>query len=83
MRIKIPTTGNRHMALAAAIESAKDGDILVVTSDVQKQLGLRAKERMCPSKNITFECRPPLKTIDYQYVFREWANDNRLCQFDD
>lgn len=82
MRIRIPA-GNRHMALAAAIESAKDGDILVVKSDVQKQLGLRAKERMCPSKNITFECSPPLRVINYQRVFGEWANDNRLCRFDD
>lgn len=81
MKIKIPA-GNWQMALVDAIESAKDGDIIVVKSNVQRQLAQSTKERMCPDKDITFEC-DPLRKIDYQRVFRDWANTNRLCQFDD
>lgn len=82
MKIKIPA-GNWHMALADAIESAKDGDVIVIKSDAQKQLGLSAKGRMCPNKDITFEWGRPLRKIDYQRVFRNWAHMNRLCRFED
>lgn len=82
MEIKLPV-GNWHTALTDAIEDAKDGDIIVVNSDAQKQLGLSAKKHLCPDKDIMFEGGRPLRKIDYQRVFRNWAYTNRLCRFDD
>lgn len=36
MKIEIPA-GNWHMALVDAIKDAKDGDVIVVKSDAQRQ----------------------------------------------
>ena len=46
--------GNWHMALADAIEQAEDGDIIEVHEQAMKELGERAKTRMCPDKKIEF-----------------------------
>ena len=37
------------------ITQATDGDIIVVVSDATKELGERARLRMCPDKRITFQ----------------------------
>jgi len=46
--------------LATLIEQAKDGDIIIVRSEAQKELGEKAKGRMCPDKKIEFR----VETID-------------------
>ena len=46
---------NWHMALAAAIEHAPDGEIIHVRTKSQAELGKRAHARMCPNKTLTFE----------------------------
>lgn len=46
---------NWHMALADIIERADDGDVVIVPDEFTKELGERAKQRMCPDKKLTFE----------------------------
>lgn len=82
MRIEIKA-GDWHKALADAVRDAKDGDVIVIKSNAQRQLAQSTKEHMCPDKDITFEWGRPLREIDYQRVFRDWANMNRLCRFED
>jgi hypothetical protein len=57
-RIAIPT-GNWQMALVEAIDRAAPGDTIVVNTEAMKQLGLLAKARMHPDKQITFERKDP------------------------
>ena len=45
---------NWTMTLADLIENSEDGDIIIVSSEAQKELGIRAKNRICPEKSITF-----------------------------
>lgn len=54
MTITIPRT-NWTMALADAIRDACDGDVIVVHNDDMRELGERAKGRMCPNKTLTFQ----------------------------
>ena len=54
MKFIIPTMDWTEY-LAEAIEESQDGDVIVVASEVAKQLGERAKSRTCPDKKITFE----------------------------
>ena len=56
MEYIIPT-GNWHIALADNIELAKDGDVIIVQNESQKELGESAKQRMCPKKQIIFEVK--------------------------
>ncbi len=56
MEIEIPL-GNWHMALADAIKDAQNGDVIIVKTEAQVELGGRAKERMCPDKEIMFEIK--------------------------
>lgn len=65
------------------LPDAKDGDVIVIKSSAQRQLAQSIKERMCLDKDITFEWGRLLREINYQRVFRDWANMNRLCRFDD
>ncbi len=62
MRHTIPI-GNWTMALADAIESAKDGDVIVVHNAAMKELAEGAYSRMFPSlwhphHSLTFEIQP-------------------------
>lgn len=41
--------------LAAAINDSCDGDIIIVNTPAQKELGERAKLRLCPRKRIIFK----------------------------
>ena len=43
--------------LAYAIKDCEDGDAIIVSSDAMRNLGLRARQRLCPSKHIIFEVR--------------------------
>lgn len=43
-----------HISLSEYIRLAKDGDTIIMHSDAQKELAIRAKERMCPEKAIEF-----------------------------
>lgn len=54
MRVEMPET-DWHMKLADAIDNAKPGDVIVCHSEDMKRLGERAKNRMCPDKEIVFE----------------------------
>ena len=56
MKIAIPKYDYlSHMF--SAINTSKPGDVIVVNTEEQKQLGERAKGRMCPDKDITFEVK--------------------------
>ena len=45
--------GNWHMNICLAIEAAEYGDELLVMTHAQRELTIRAIERMKPGKNIT------------------------------
>ena len=45
---------NWTTALAILIAQCEDGDEIVFGSDNIKQVGERAKNRMCPEKSVTF-----------------------------
>ena len=45
---------NWAMTLADLIKNSEDGDIIIVSSEAQKELGIRAKNRRYPEKSITF-----------------------------
>ncbi len=53
MRIKISSSAP-YIALGNAIEVSKDGDIIEVHNQEMKELAESAKERMYPTKQITF-----------------------------
>lgn len=63
MKIQIPA-GNWLMPLADAIENAQDGDIIEVDTPEQIELGEHAKERMCPSKKLTFALKVAANQTD-------------------
>lgn len=46
---------NWTTALADLIRDCADGDTIAVSNEDQKELGERAKARMCPGKSIAFE----------------------------
>lgn len=54
MKLIIPSR-NWTTELAKAIENAKPGDIIIVKTKAQIELGQGAKKRMCPSKDISFQ----------------------------
>lgn len=43
-----------HIALTETIKAAADGDIIEVHTSSMKTLAQRAKERLCPKKQIEF-----------------------------
>jgi hypothetical protein len=51
MEYKIPPV-NWHINLSKAIKSSSDGDIIVCNTQVQAQLAARAKQRLCPNKQL-------------------------------
>ena len=53
MKHIIPTT-DWHMALAQILETAVDGDIIVVKNESQQELAKRAISRMRPELKVTF-----------------------------
>lgn len=60
MRHPIPS-GNWTSALADAIESAQDGDVIIVHNAAMLELAMRAHERMIHARDtrIVFEIGPP------------------------
>lgn len=54
MRYTIPTRSWTLM-LWVAIAAAQDGDVIEVHNDAMQELAERARLRMCPDKNLTFE----------------------------
>lgn len=60
MKHTVPVS-NWHTALIETIHRAQDGDTIVVHTDAMRELGERARARICPSKNITFEVSRPLE----------------------
>lgn len=55
--------------LAEAIETSSDGDVIVVMSESTKELGKRAKARMYPLKDISFEVDPETYAQDARDMF--------------
>lgn len=58
MRHTIPTC-NWPTALVDTIESAQDGDVIIVHTAAMQDLAEGARQRMCPHKNLVFEVQPP------------------------
>ena len=50
---------NNPLHLATIIENAVDGDVIEIPSAASAELAQRARQRMCPCKDITFEVAPP------------------------
>ena len=57
MRHTIPA-GNWPTALVDTIESAQDGDVIVVHTAAMQELAEGARQRMCPHKKLVFEVQP-------------------------
>jgi hypothetical protein len=51
--IEIPAS-NWHVALATAIETARDGETIKCLNKSQAELGESARQRMCPGKRLFF-----------------------------
>lgn len=43
---------NWPVKLADAVRDSQDGDVIQVATEAMRELGERAKARMCPDKNI-------------------------------
>ena len=54
MRHQIPRA-NWHMVLADAIDKAEPGDTIVCHTEEMRELGLQARARMCPDKELIFD----------------------------
>jgi hypothetical protein len=54
MKWTIPDMDSKEW-LAEAIRDSVDDDVIIVKTEAAKELGERAKSRMCPDKKITFE----------------------------
>ncbi len=48
---------NWTIALADSINKSQPGDIIIVTTESQKQMGEKAKQRTCPNKPLSFEVK--------------------------
>ena len=64
---------NWSLALASAIEKARDGDTIVVHSFNMKALAEQAQARMCPGKSITFSLTPA-PVMEFNGDYEHWRD---------
>ena len=55
-RIEI-SSSSWALSLVEAVNKAKSGDVIVVSTEAQKKLGEITRNCKCPMKNIRFEIR--------------------------